>query len=286
MSTTQGPSTGPAGNSTSTSNATATRQPKKKSSILSFLSCCMAPDDANPVDGGSAVPANKISKVPSGRPTTASRPDQATINQQNSAMTQPQSEKEALQKEDPGSKLNGNDGMDSKGAQNSLPAVPAPPATNGDLNRPGNTRDHSLPDLPREAESSKASEGASAIPTKSEATGSPIPADSSRDQKDPEGDVKMGDSEPIPPQKDEAPIPVRKDESDKQVLPPPPPVPQQPGPSDESAPDSTEQKQQWLLPPIAPRFQGKKCLVLDLDETLVHSSFKVCLLVNTEGFTC
>lgn len=36
-----------------------------------------------------------------------------------------------------------------------------------------------------------------------------------------------------------------------------------------------EEKQQWLLPPIAPRFEGKKCLVLDLDETLVHSSFKV-----------
>ena len=35
------------------------------------------------------------------------------------------------------------------------------------------------------------------------------------------------------------------------------------------------EKQQWLLPPIQPRFQGKKCLVLDLDETLVHSSFKV-----------
>ena len=31
----------------------------------------------------------------------------------------------------------------------------------------------------------------------------------------------------------------------------------------------------WLLPPLQPRFQGKKCLVLDLDETLVHSSFKV-----------
>lgn len=36
-----------------------------------------------------------------------------------------------------------------------------------------------------------------------------------------------------------------------------------------------EDRQQWLLPPIAPRFEGKKCLVLDLDETLVHSSFKV-----------
>lgn len=29
-----------------------------------------------------------------------------------------------------------------------------------------------------------------------------------------------------------------------------------------------------LLPPIAPEHAGRKCLVLDLDETLVHSSFK------------
>ncbi|KAI9868201.1 MAG: hypothetical protein M1813_006946 [Trichoglossum hirsutum] len=35
------------------------------------------------------------------------------------------------------------------------------------------------------------------------------------------------------------------------------------------------EKQQYLLPPIDPHFKGKKCLVLDLDETLVHSSFKV-----------
>ena len=34
--------------------------------------------------------------------------------------------------------------------------------------------------------------------------------------------------------------------------------------------------QKYLLPPIRPEFKGKKCLVLDLDETLVHSSFKVC----------
>lgn len=29
-----------------------------------------------------------------------------------------------------------------------------------------------------------------------------------------------------------------------------------------------------LLPPMKPEHKGKKCLVLDLDETLVHSSFK------------
>ena len=34
----------------------------------------------------------------------------------------------------------------------------------------------------------------------------------------------------------------------------------------------------WLLPPPVPHLRGRKCLVLDLDETLVHSSFKVCFL--------
>lgn len=38
------------------------------------------------------------------------------------------------------------------------------------------------------------------------------------------------------------------------------------------------EKQSWLLPPIRPEHHGKKCLVLDLDETLVHSSFKVSIL--------
>ena len=33
-----------------------------------------------------------------------------------------------------------------------------------------------------------------------------------------------------------------------------------------------------LLPPLSPKHAGRKCLVLDLDETLVHSSFKVRVL--------
>jgi RNA polymerase II subunit A small phosphatase-like protein len=84
----------------------------------------------------------------------------------------------------------------------------------------------------------------------------------------------MEDSEPLPPAEKEETVPVpRKDETiTKTALPPPPPGP---APSEETAaPEAAEQKQQWLLPPIAPHFKGKKCLVLDLDETLVHSSFK------------
>lgn len=38
---------------------------------------------------------------------------------------------------------------------------------------------------------------------------------------------------------------------------------------------SAEPPRKWLLPPLRPEFRGRKCLVLDLDETLVHSSFKV-----------
>lgn len=30
----------------------------------------------------------------------------------------------------------------------------------------------------------------------------------------------------------------------------------------------------YLLPPVEENFKDKKCLVLDLDETLIHSSFK------------
>ncbi|CEJ54081.1 Putative Phosphatase PSR1 [Penicillium brasilianum] len=55
------------------------------------------------------------------------------------------------------------------------------------------------------------------------------------------------------------------------VLPPPPPPP---APEVITATEGAEQ-QQWLLPPALPHLSNRKCLVLDLDETLVHSSFKV-----------
>ncbi|KAJ3121078.1 hypothetical protein HK101_006792, partial [Irineochytrium annulatum] len=38
--------------------------------------------------------------------------------------------------------------------------------------------------------------------------------------------------------------------------------------------NSRQPEKRWLLKPLAAEDVGKKCLVLDLDETLVHSSFK------------
>jgi RNA polymerase II subunit A small phosphatase-like protein len=65
--------------------------------------------------------------------------------------------------------------------------------------------------------------------------------------------------------------------SHKIDLPPPPPLEQRQLETQKQLSDPTlaESNQKYLLGPIQPRFQGKKCLVLDLDETLVHSSFKV-----------
>lgn len=160
-----------------------------------------------------------------------------------------------------------------------------PPAANGDLSQVGgDTRDQQLPELSKESESASAGQTSTPAvvvqgPSRSESKVSTT-QNPAQEQKDTEGDVKMADSEPVPADKEETTVPpVRKDETvNKAALPPPPPVPQpQPGLSeDKAAPEPAEQKSQWLLPPIAPRFQGKKCLVLDLDETLVHSSFKVC----------
>lgn len=38
--------------------------------------------------------------------------------------------------------------------------------------------------------------------------------------------------------------------------------------------------QRHLLPPVSHRDMHKICMVIDLDETLVHSSFKVCLFFS------
>jgi len=51
------------------------------------------------------------------------------------------------------------------------------------------------------------------------------------------------------------------------------PSEQQPD-AEESSTDTETEPAQGLLPAMTPKTKGKKCLILDLDETLVHSSFQ------------
>jgi RNA polymerase II subunit A small phosphatase-like protein len=276
-----GPSEDPPGITDPTTSRIATSKQTKKKGFLSFL-CCGVPDNVNLQPNELAAPANKITKVPSNRPVTSSRPEQPVLVQQNNDTPQPETEKDAQQdalpQTDPAPEqtplINSDSGVDPQPAK----------AVNGDLNRSSkDPRDQPLPELPKETEIIK---DAPADPTNSPVvvqtpSGSDGAEQSVQDApaepQDAEADVNMDDAEPVPAEKEDVPVIQREEAANKPALPPPPPVPQQPQSSNENAtaPLAVEQKQQWLLPPIAPRFHGKKCLVLDLDETLVHSSFKV-----------
>ncbi|KAL8932047.1 MAG: hypothetical protein Q9216_006984 [Gyalolechia sp. 2 TL-2023] len=93
-------------------------------------------------------------------------------------------------------------------------------------------------------------------------------------------DIEMPDAPPVPPipeqtathQESTVPNPPLPN------LPPPPPItPNRRLSTDRQGFNGamTTEQQKSLLPPMTDRFRGKKCLVLDLDETLVHSSFKI-----------
>ena len=108
--------------------------------------------------------------------------------------------------------------------------------------------------------------------------------DRTTQQEQRDSDIAMTEAPPIAPEVEESTRstePQKEESTTQTTLPPPPPRDTQARPTPQRERSPGTERQQWLLPPIQPRFKGKKCLVLDLDETLVHSSFKVCIFWNT-----
>ena len=106
-------------------------------------------------------------------------------------------------------------------------------------------------------------------------------------------DIDMTDAPVVPPVEEQNVVdePVQPHDVVPVALPPPPPL--QKRMAQTQAPTSAtdvppvpdpepENKQTWLLPPAQAPLKGRKCLILDLDETLVHSSFKI---LNQADFT-
>lgn len=241
--------TATSGNLASRSSNTPSHK-KKKGGLLSLF-CCGVPEHANAVDNEPVdVPNHKVEKL-ARRPTTASRRAQTPSEHTAASKSQPQ-EKDATQN------------------QGSLEASKAIPES-------GTTAQ----DQPSLAEESKPSTSRGTAPTvtveppRLEGADAPGPTSHSEAARDEEGDVEMGDAAVAIAT--EPPQPVESE--DLQALPPPPaPMPAVPTPPQSdglmvAAPD--QPLQEALLPPIRPEHKGRKCLVLDLDETLVHSSFKV-----------
>lgn len=269
-------------------------KPKKSRGFLSFLNCCGVPDNANELDSDeTAHPVKKVTKISSQtRPTTSSKVASDTLDSNREQVTMTQPEKAAI--------LSSEATQGSASTQNELPqSQEAIPEKSQSGSR--DARNQPLPALPQDAEKSMINSETSGVsspkvvvqaPTPIQPQEAGIPIYESEDSHQPGSvhDVSMPDAPEAPTENAIGVADNSHGEMPAQqtsTLPPPPPIPAPDSNKSSSNPvqestvtDTAEVKQQWLLPPIEPRFQGKKCLVLDLDETLVHSSFKVYLHVQ------
>lgn len=262
-----GPTTTPG---TSQPNSPAGAAPKrKKGGLLSIFGCCGVPDNANALEGGEEpLPSHKLDKIPQ-RQLTSSRRTITPSDQTTGSKAQVlEKEKEPL----------GNSLDPNQEGPNATKRVS------------GSTAQDQSTTEDRDSESKQTTLVGASGPSitvnppvaenhKNVEVVEPVPA------KDVDGDVEMADAESGAEQANQTT--AESDEQyQKQQVPPPPPGPI---PTADSLPPAQEEtavavatpepvpEQKWLLPPIQPQFKGRKCLVLDLDETLVHSSFKVSI---------
>lgn len=260
------------------------QKPKKSRGFLSFLNCCGVPDGANGIDPEeTALPVKPTTSTTSqARVATPSKPVSSAPDVTTSHKSAQQPEKAAMvPNATPGDVRLSVEGTGVKQSQ-----TVAEQHAN-----PKDSRNQPLPAIPRDAEESVAETNALGTSNPVVFVQAPTPVIPQQDSSIPissqnatnnEVDTKVhtGDSGEGNTTKDV--------EGDQQTntgnitLPPPPPIAGAGTNSNAlsqvqvpSVADTVEEKQRWLLPPIEPRFSGKKCLVLDLDETLVHSSFKV-----------
>ena len=263
-----------------------TRSEKKpRSAFLAFLSCCSPSDNLDTLKEEPAVPVKKTQIQPT--PTKVSRPaDQA--------------ETTLSEKEPPKAKLDEKVDHDISADEEkaALSEKPAADESRPQMRRQEHSQEMVAPIVPltSAADIEPAPQTPSAHTTKPDVNViAATPITSYEEAREQEADVESRDVDmtdaPVPeaPTVDQTPVdePVQPAELQPQVpLPPPPPLTkrqEQVGTREVPVvPEGGAEKQTWLLPPVQQHLTGRKCLILDLDETLVHSSFKI---LNQADFT-
>ncbi|KAK0618418.1 HAD-like domain-containing protein [Bombardia bombarda] len=218
------------------------QQKKKKGGFLAIFGCCGVPDNANGLDTETPVPNHKLDKIPP-RPATASRRTATPSEQPSGSKTQ----------------------LDEKDAPQPLQASQES-SKNGKRVSGVSTQDQStVGDRDTESKQTTLVGPGSSSPVISVDPPHTTNLDSETveedvTKKDEEGDVPMPDAEDTRQQ-------TASGAAEENY----PAVPRRHPPSRLRSRATSE----MAPPPQAPEFKGKKCLVLDLDETLVHSSFKI-----------
>ncbi|KFY55066.1 hypothetical protein V497_07228 [Pseudogymnoascus sp. VKM F-4516 (FW-969)] len=270
-----------------TSQSAQMQKPKKSRGFLSFLNCCGVPDSANGIDpDDTAHPVKPTTSTTSqARVATPNKPVSSAPDVTNSHKSAQQPEKAAMAEDNPTSE--GRSSVEGTGLKH--PQTVAEQHSNSK-----DARNQPLPAIPRDAEESVGDTNTLSASNPVVFVQAPTPILPQQDSSIPissqdatnngsaQADTKVHAGASAESSATKEVEGDRQANTANTALPPPPPIagantnssalsqPHVP-----SVADSVEEKQQWLLPPIEPRFAGKKCLVLDLDETLVHSSFKI-----------
>lgn len=250
-----GAATTPSNSQPNSPATTASQQKKKSGGLLSIFGCCAVPEDAHGEDN---VPATKLKDIPA-RPATAksrtNTPDQTGAG---SSKTQ------IYEKEPQPTATTAQSTSDSSRTKRVSASTSQDQSTLAEREEP------------KQAGASTETPTVTVEPpTRTMGDAGDKRADAAQNGEDNDGDVAMPDA-------DETSTARAKQPATTDQLPKIPPPPPGPGPAGKTAEPIEEvsiatevPERKALLGPIAPEHRGRKCLVLDLDETLVHSSFKV-----------
>ncbi|RMZ89476.1 hypothetical protein DV736_g3292, partial [Chaetothyriales sp. CBS 134916] len=268
----------------------ASRSPKKpRSGFLAFLNCCSPSESLESLKDEAAVPAKKAIIQPAPAKT------ERLAEQTEIAAPEKEGRKEG-RKADLDEKAGHDSIRDGEKAgfvaNTDSEAGPGPQQLREDHshndNNPKNLSVSTNADAPLEPQTPS---DQIAGPDVNIIAATPVTANEQKSAHDSDAqDVHMSDASGVDATQIDEPaieVPVPSAEIQTQLpLPPPPPLNRrqdQAGTSEvPPLPEGAVDKQTWLLPPVQPHLQGRKCLILDLDETLVHSSFKI---LNQADFT-
>lgn len=261
-------------------SATDSAPPKaKKKGFLSFLACCggSTPEMDEPDSPDSVQLAKSNSRT---QPSRSRIPAQAQ-NQNVSVTDTTTDSKDVIDEKGT------YEGASSMAAENGIALAPVPAVAEAS----SHDQKASQPYL----NTSTGPQVNVQAPTPVTAEEEELISDRTPEQAQRDTDIEMTDAGPSIPLSSAEVAPVPEDEHEavqstsesthRVDLPPPPPLAERVAQTsnavavahgqDPSIAFSPEPSRKWLLPSISPAFKGRKCLVLDLDETLVHSSFKV-----------